>query len=128
MGIENKINDFKQLSKFEINKLVCEKLGYQVQHDFLDGLLGFTEAYHNKYPDTVWAIKHDMEGWEQLCPTNDAGDAWEAVQAIFDSGITLVMNNSGVSTGNLGEKYNGHCAEIHFDPTHAAMILFLALD
>ena len=128
MDIDSRVSELMQLSKFEINKRVCEKLGYQVQHEFLEGQLGFTESYHNKYPDTVWAIKHDMEGWEQLCPTSEASDSWEAIQAIFDSGITLIMNNSGVSTGNLGIKYDGYHADINFEPLHSAMILFLALD
>lgn len=69
---------YKDMSDFEVNKAVAIAIGMRVKVDF-DGEFGFTELYHSKYPNTIWAAKCDengnqIEAWEQKIFTEDPSD------------------------------------------------------
>jgi len=68
-----------EMSDFEVNKAVALKLGLLVQVEFTENL-GFTEKYHEQYPNTVWVAQADGHGkqsaaWDQVCYTRDWADA-----------------------------------------------------
>ena len=76
--------DYESMSDFEINKAVAFSLRYLVKTDFEQGLGGFTENYHRKYPNTIWAAKTDdsgeqCEAWEQMNFCAEPQDSWPII-------------------------------------------------
>ena len=90
--------NYEKASDFEINRTVAIALGMIVQDEFSEHL-GFTERYHEQYPNTVWAAKCDAignqsEAWEQFCPCNSWSDIGQLIE---ECGISLININC---TGN----------------------------
>lgn len=81
--------DYTKLCDFEINVMVADKLGLNVKTEIKDGLIGFTEKYHEDYPDTVWVAEVDSLGnqikpWEQKCYTSNWEDIGPIIQIIAE--------------------------------------------
>lgn len=98
---------WKDKTDFEINKLVGECLG-------LD-LSGITEEINLMY-DSV----------KDYC--NEPSRAWPIIELIFSKGVTLIINDTGVTTGNLGEDLNGESLDVDCKPLRAAMIVYLEIN
>ncbi|MBO9492187.1 hypothetical protein J7384_17635 [Endozoicomonas sp. G2_1] len=65
--------NYRNLSKFKINRLVAQRLGMNTNKDDLPANT-LSRNYNERYPDTVWAHK-PQDAWEQFCFTNDA-ESW----------------------------------------------------
>lgn len=117
---------YLDVSDFEINCLVAEKLGWKVQRKFLDGNIGFTEKFHERYPCTVWILKDGLEGWEQVCFT---ATGEEAFPIIFDNRIGLTPNEDGsYKAFTSPDDYDCPSENNSDNPLRAAMIEFLKMD
>lgn len=80
------------MSDFEVNKTLAVLLGWRVAE--LDDQSGFlTTAYHERYPNTIWAGKPD-HAWEQYCFTamDCAGDL---MPLSFEHKICLINESDG---------------------------------
>ncbi len=124
--------NYKDMSDFEINKAVAKTLGMAVQEDF-EANIGFTQGYHEKYPNNVWAAERDkfgvqIEPWEQFCPCNCESDSW------------VIIFDNKISTGwAAGDEWDARCTNQgmsgafrefkcrHTSPLRAAMIVFLMM-
>lgn len=117
--------EYQELSNFEINCLVAERLGWKVQRDFLTGNIGFTEKYHRDYPDTVWTLKDGLDGWEQICFTS-AGE--ESFPIIFSNKIGLRPNADGsYKAFRVLDGYHYASENNSENPLRAAMIEYLKI-
>ena len=65
--------------------------------------------------------KNSEESLLDFC--NDPACAWEVISRIFNAGLTLAMNESGVCTGNLGVAFDGMALDVDDKPLRAAMIV-----
>lgn len=86
----DKVN-FRQLSKFNINRLVAQALGMNTNKDDLPSHT-LSNGYNERYPDTVWAQKPN-DAWEQCCFTNDPAE-WGAL--VRDNCIHLKFDTAQV--------------------------------
>lgn len=101
-------SDYENMSDFEINVLVAKASGLLVKESFDTGLLGFTERYHRKYPNTIWAAKHkngeQIDAWEQI---NFFAHPEEMMPLVFAHGISM---KSGYECDDDGVDVMTHCA------------------
>ncbi len=99
------MNKYTELSDFEINKKVAEKLGlaYEVTR------YGVVTRMSNK------------EQWREFNPCNNPADA---MPIIIENGISMVRVNNTWSA----RQFNNHCIEINGDNYYRiAMICFLLM-
>ena len=121
--------DYESMSDFDINKAVAFSLRYLVKTDFEQGLGGFTENYHRKYPNTIWAAKTDdsggqCEAWEQMNFCAEPQDSWPIIQ----------RNNIATQPRPSSEEWFAFSiCENEFEvsdknPLRAAMIVYLMMN
>ena len=78
--------EYRQLSRFEINRLVAKKLGMNTNKEDLPTYT-LSNNYNEKYPNTVWAHKPN-EAWEQFCFT-DESERWGEIVRDFSINLNF---------------------------------------
>ena len=89
----------KPYTEFDINKRCAALLGLIVQTKF-EKHIGFTEEFHQSYPNTVWCAEVDGLGdqssaWEQMVFTRCAANAWPIIDKCFDELNGSILKNGG---------------------------------
>lgn len=89
------MTNYSEMSDFEINKHVAHALGLKVETEFQNNI-GFTESFHQKYPNTIWCAEVDRYGeqtqpWEQKCFTHNPSDAWPIID---ENKISLITDET----------------------------------
>lgn len=108
---------YEDMTDFEINKAVCATKGVKVDDEQYEGLCDRDERIVLCRDELGMSIGVDY--------CNDPADAWPIIELIFRAGVTLMINDSGVTTSNLGEKYGGKSIDVNCKPLRAAMIVYL---
>ena len=83
-------------TEFYINQRCAELLGLIVQTEFQD-FIGFTEMFHEAYPNTVWCAEVDEIGvqvgaWEQMVFTRYPENTWTIIEKCWDELNVLYAN------------------------------------
>ncbi|BBB29337.1 phage protein NinX family protein [Neptunomonas japonica] len=124
---------YEDVSTFEINKAVAVTLGYLVKTEYEEGRSGFTEKYHEQYPNTIWAAKTDERGqqceaWEQMNFCANPEEAWPVI--IVNNIIITPRPKSHIGKPRAEswgpEAYSSVCDD-NSGLLRAAMIVFLQM-
>ncbi|HHY6411282.1 TPA: phage protein NinX family protein [Salmonella enterica] len=119
--------DYSQLSDFEINKLVANATGTQVEetYQFVNG--GEDIADHMSGIVLMRKITSNRKHWKLYDPCNNASDAWPIIQ---DNFISIIFDEDGNEPPqNAWCKTITKTGESHYgsekEPLKTAMIAFL---
>ncbi|EBV3148938.1 TPA: phage protein NinX family protein [Salmonella enterica subsp. enterica serovar Mbandaka] len=115
--------DYSQLSDFEINKLVANATGTQVEetYQFVNG--GEDIADHMSGIVLMRKITSNRKHWKIYDPCNSPSDAWPIIEKYRISIINLDEDEWGAR----GVAYCKSKRAIHENPLRAAMIVFLMM-
>ena len=122
--------DWENMSNFEINKAVAEKLGKVVLEIDDTSSLGMTSKYHEQHPDTVWVVDLDEQGQMasihyQFNPCSDWEDAGPIIQENKISIIADSTHKDWQASWDFYDRVGG--ATCDDNPLKAAMITFLKM-
>lgn len=112
---------YRELSKFEINRLVAQKLGMNTDKADLPAM-ALAHDYNERYPNTVWA-QQAGKPWEQFCFSSEP-EQWGAL--VRDYSISLRFDTCQVHA----KSYFADCSEAsasHPDIGLAVCIAFLEM-
>ncbi|HGD3582204.1 TPA: phage protein NinX family protein [Enterobacter hormaechei] len=119
--------DYSQLSDFEINKLVANATGTQVEetYQFVNG--GEDIADHMSGIVLLRKITSNWKHWKIYDPCNSPSDAWPI---IVDNKIKIEPVRRVRNYNEWYEEWDAsvnspHFCESHKNPLRAAMIVFL---
>jgi hypothetical protein len=87
----------KEYTEFDINKRCAEILGLIVQTKF-EKRIGFTEYFHQNYPNTVWCAEVDERGdqvsaWEQMVFTRCPENTWPIIEKCWDELMVVYITD-----------------------------------
>ncbi|ELY2747561.1 DUF2591 family protein [Cronobacter sakazakii] len=121
--------DYLKLSDFEINKLVAEATGTQVEeiYQFVNG--GEDIASHTSGIVLMRKITSNRKHWKLYDPCNNPADAWpiitkHRISIEFDGDNSTNPQTTWCHTANLGRTIG---TEYQKNPLRAAMITFLMM-
>ncbi len=118
---------YSDMTDFQINIEVATCLGYDVANEITAGHLGFTQGFHENYPNTIWAQRDLSQPWEQFNFTCCPEDAWPV---ITENKIGLHPHDDGTYKAfTMVEGSDNYATETDSDnPLRAAMIEYLKIN
>lgn len=113
--------DYSQLSDFEINRLVAEATGSQVEetYQFVNG--GEDIADHMSGIVLMRKITSNRKHWKLYDPCNKPEDGWPIIET---NGIGLRKQSNGLWCAT---RIGGEYPKYDKNPLRAAMIVFLKM-
>lgn len=95
----------EQMSDFEINKALANKIGWEVADICDKSSLGMTTNFHQRYPNTIWALKRAGDAWEQICFTGS--DGWNDIMPLaVEYDVTYIKHYKTAYSKLNGDRYD----------------------
>ena len=99
----------KEWTEFDINKMCAELLGLIVQAKF-QKRIGFTEEFHQSYPNTVWCAEVDGLGdqssaWGQMVFTRCPADTDAIIDKCFHKLVEYDHHNDEIKWEDIMDRH-----------------------